>query len=306
MGKENLWPALPFGECRDSMETLHMKMQVIGKVKLALTPFLNHWWNVAFFINASGMTTGLIQYNNLVFEINFDFINHKLEIRTSENSIKVISLATGTVADFYKEIMDNLSSFGVHAEIDPLPAEVPNPVRCDEDMRSIYEKEHVTAWWKILLNSNMVFEKYRSSFRGKQSPVLFYWGSFDLNQTRFFGKPADPPEESGIIMKYAENEVNFAIGFWHGNANYPKPAFYSYHYPAVIGIERSVIKPKSASFNSQLGEFILDYDSIRTDEDPVELILSFLNSTYEESIKLDGWDLNSLKTKIPNDDTTSQ
>lgn len=197
-----------------------MKMQVIGKIKLALTPFLNHWWNVAFFINASGMTTGPIACNNIIFEINFDLTKHELEIRTSEKKISIIPLANGTVADFYREVMESLGNFGIHAEIDLVPAEVPDPVRCDEDMRSTYEKEHVTNWWKILLKVNLVFEKYRSSFSGKQSPVLFYWGSFDLNQARYFGKLAKPPAAGGIIMKYAENEENFSAGFWHGSMNY--------------------------------------------------------------------------------------
>ena len=299
MNKENLWPALPFGECRDSMETLHMKMQVVGKVKLALTPFLNHWWNVGFYLNASGMTTGVIPHKNIIFEVNFDFINHKLTILTSENESKVISLTEGTVADFYSEFMNSLTSLGIKTEIDTLPSEVPNPVRCDEDLRSTYEKKHVNDWWKILLRSNMVFERYRSLFRGKSSPLLFYWGSFDLNNTRFCGKPAEPPASGGIIMKYSENEENFAAGFWHGNANYPKPAFYSYIYPAVPGIEKVKISPEAAKYDPKQGLFILDYDEIRTVEKPEERILEFLNSTYEESAKLAGWDINSFKAIIP-------
>lgn len=299
MGNEHLWPSLTYSKCRDSMETLHMKMQVIGKIKLALTPFLNHWWNVAFHINSSGMTTGLIPYNNILFEISFDLVNHELAIRTSQNKIKVISLAAGTVADFYKEIMKTLASFGIYAEIDTVPAEVPNPVRCDEDMRSTYEREHVTNWWKVLLHSNMIFEQYRSSFRGKQSPVLFYWGSFDLNNTRFSGKEAEPPANSGIIMKYSENEENFAIGFWHGNVSYPKAAFYSYIYPSVKGIEQSVVKPNEASFNPQLGEFILDYDKIRMAKEPDALIMDFLTSTYEECAKLAGWEISSFVNRLP-------
>ncbi len=299
MDKHNILPPLPFGECKDTMETLHMKMQVAGKIKLALTPFLNHWWNVAFHINASGMTTGLIPYNNIIFEINFDLVRHELTVRTSQDRIKVISLASGTVADFYKEIMETLASFGIYAEIDPVPAEVPDPVRCDEEMRSTYEKDQVTNWWKVLLHLNMIFEQYRSSYRGKQSPVLFYWGSFDLNHTRFSGKETEPPANSGIIMQYSENEENFAIGFWHGNMSYPKAAFYSYIYPSVKGIEKAVVKPEEASFNAQLGEFILDYDKIRTAEDPDALILDFFNSTYEECAKLAGWQISSFVNRVP-------
>lgn len=299
MGKENLWPSLPFGECRDSMETLHMKMQVVGKVKLALTPFLNHWWNVAFYINASGMTTGLIPYENIVFEIQFDFVNHDLSIRTGENAVKVISLSAGTVADFYREFMNTLSDLGIKAEIDPVPSEVPNPVRCDEDLRSTYEKVHVHNWWKILLHTNMILEHFRTPFRGKSSPVHFFWGSFDLAHTRFSGKPSEPPEHGGKIMRFAENEENFTLGFWHGNMNYSKPAFYSYIYPSPKGIGEVKVKPETFSYNPKLGLFILDYDEIRTAEKPDELILNFLNSTYEESAKLAGWDINSLKAQVP-------
>jgi hypothetical protein len=299
MNKEKIWPSLPFGECRDSMETLHMKMQIVGKVKLALTPFLNQWWNVGFFINSRGMTTGLIPCGDIIFEVNFDFNEHILSISTNKNELKTIQLSKGTVAEFYSEFMDSLSALGISVKIDPTPSEVPNPVRCDEDMRSTYEKDHVYRWWNILLRANMVFEEFRSSFRGKSSPVLFYWGSFDLNNTRFSGKPAEPPKQSGIIMKYAENEENFAVGFWHGNANYPKPAFYSYHYPAVNGIEKLKISPIAALYNTQLGEFILDYDDVLSSDKPEEMILEFLNSTYKESVKLAGWDIDSFKTIAP-------
>jgi hypothetical protein len=299
MDNENLWPSLPFGECKDTMETLHMKMQVVGKVKLGLTPFLNQWWNVAFYLNTSGMTTGLIPYNDIIFEINFDFTTHELTIRTSENRVKLIDLAAATVADFYREFMNSLNEFGISVTIDPTPAEVPNPIRCDEDTRSTYEKDHVYRWWKILLGTNMVLEKFRSSFRGKSSPVLFYWGSFDLAHSRFSGKTAEHPKQGGIIMKYAENEENFAVGFWHGYMKYQKPAFYSYIYPSAKGIENAKIKPGAASYKPELGLFILDYDVVRTSEKPAERILDFLNSTYEESAKLAGWDIESLKAQIP-------
>lgn len=299
MNKENIWPSLPFNECRDSMETLHMKMQVVGKVKLALTPFINQWWNVAFYVTARGMTTGLIQYKDIVFEIDFDFTRHELSLRTGESEVKMIPLSNGTVADFYNELMTCLKGLGISVTIDTLPAEVPNPIRCEDDTRSTYTKDHVYRWWKILLQSTMVFKRFRAGFRGKASPVLFYWGSFDLNHTRFSGKPAEPPKQGGKIMKYAENEENFAAGFWHGNANYPKPAFYAYHYPALQGIEKVNISPAAASYSTQLGEFILDYDDVRSADDPGKLILDFLNSTYEESAKLAGWDMDSFKVVKP-------
>lgn len=295
----NQWPALPFEDCKDTMETLHMKMQIVGKIKLALTPYLNQWWNVAFSINTSGMTTGLIPFGNLVFEINFDFLKHKLYIRTDDNRVEEISLMKGSVADFYSELMKLLNKLGISVVIDTLPSEVPNPIRCEIDERSTYETGHILNWWQIMLHLKIIFEKFRTTFGGKSSPVQFFWGSFDLSHTRHNGKPAAPPVNGGRIMQFAENEENFACGFWHGNLNYPKPAFYSYIYPAPKGIENAVIKPENASYSTKQGLFILDYDNIRTFDSAEELILEFLNSTYEKSALLAGWDMDSLRTPVP-------
>ncbi|MGH2575223.1 MAG: DUF5996 family protein [Ignavibacteria bacterium] len=299
MSSENIWPSLLYDEWKDTLETLHMKMQIIGKVKLALNPFLNQWWHIAFYINATGMTTGLIPYKNIVFEIDFDFINHNLYIRTSDNQLKVIPLISGSGAGFYREFINTLKAMDISVTINTLPSEVPNPVPCDADERSSYDKEWVYRWWKILVQCEKVFERFRSNFRGKSSPVHFFWGGFDLSYTRYSGKTALPPKQGGRIMKFSENEENFASGFWPGNMNYPKPAFYSYIYPAPKGIETVNIKPQTASYNPMLGEFILNYDDVSKSEAQDELILEFLNSTYEESAKLAGWDIESLKAQVP-------
>jgi hypothetical protein len=299
MNNKKLWPELPFEDCKDTMETLHMKMQIAGKVKLALTPYLNQWWNVAFYLNTSGMTTGPLPYKNIVFEINFDFLKHILTIRVDDNRVKEISLLRGSVSDFYREFMHLLNELGISVVIDTLPSEVPNPIRCDADERSTYETDHILRWWQILLHSKIIFGKFRTSFGGKSSPVHFFWGSFDLSHTRYNGKPATPPEHGGRIMQFAENEENFACGFWHGNLNYPKPAFYSYFYPAPKGIENALIKPGIASYNASQGLFILDYDNIRTSGSAEDLILEFLNSTYEKGAALAMWDTDSLKTPVP-------
>lgn len=299
MNTKSMWPELRFEECRDTLETLHMKMQIAGKVKLALTPYLNQWWNVAFYLNISGMTTGLIPFGNMVFEINFNFLKHKLYIRIDDNRVKEISLLGGSVADFYLEFMNMLDELGISVEIDTLPSEVPNPVRCEIDERSTYVTDHILNWWQILRQSKMIFESFRTSYGGKSSPVHFFWGSFDLSHTRYNGKSARPPENGGRIMQFAENEENFACGFWHGNLKYPKPAFYSYIYPAPKGIEKALIRPAIASYNNGQGLFILDYDDIRTSDSAKELILEFLNSTYEKSALLAGWDTDSLKTPVP-------
>jgi hypothetical protein len=276
-----------------------MKMQVAGKIKLALCPFLNQWWHTAFYFNANGMTTGLIPYDNIIFGIDIDFNEHILIIRTDENKIRKFSLKDCTVAEFYAELMKNLKELGINVTINTLPSEVPNPVHCHEDTRSAYDEKYVHRWWKIQLQSKMIFERFRTSFRGKSSPVHFFWGSFDLNHTRFSGKAADPPEHSGVIMEYSENEENFSCGFWAGNDNYQNPAYYSYIYPAPKGITDTIIIPKEAAFDKKLGLFVLNYDDVRISNDPEKMILDFLNSTYEKSAVLAGWDIASLKAKTP-------
>lgn len=299
MNKENKWPSLPYAEWKETLDALHMKMQVAGKIKLALTPFLNHWWNTAFYMTTSGMTTGLIPYKDIVFEIDFDFNKHSLIIHTANNEIKTISLNNCSVAQFYHELMSALESLGISVKINTVPAEVQNPVPCDIDERSSYDKNYIHSWWQILIQSDMILERFRTPFSGKSSPVHFFWGSFDLAHVRYSGNSAQPPDSGGVIMKYAENEENFAVGFWAGNENYPKPAYYCYIYPAPKGIETLKIKPDAASFDSKQGLFILDYDDVRKSDIPEEMILDFFNSTYEESAKLAGWDIKSLEGPIP-------
>lgn len=299
MGTQYKWPSIPYEGWKDTLDALHMKMQVVGKIKLALNPFLNQWWHTAFYLNTSGMTTGLIPYKDIIFEINFDFVNHVLYIRTSENTVREVALMNCSVAEFYKELIATLKSLGVEVTINTLPSEVPNPVHCYQDTRRAYDKEYVHRFWKIILKSNMIIERFRTPFRGKSSPVHFFWGSFDLAHTRFSGKPAEPPKEGGIIMEFSENEENFSCGFWAGNMNYPKPAYYSYIYPPPKGLEAVNIKPEVASFDAKLGLFILDYDDVRKSQTQDEMILEFLNSTYNESAKLAGWDIESLTGPVP-------
>ncbi len=294
-----LWPALPFDEWKDTIEALHMKMQIAGKLKLELTPFLNHWWNVAFYINVSGMTTGPIPYKNLIFELTFDFINHELHILSSGGERRNVPLTGCSVAEFYNELMAALVGMGIKVTINKLPAEVTDPVPCDIDERSAYDRDYVSHWWKIIANSSVIFERFRSDFRGKSSPVHFFWGSFDLCLSRFCGKMCEPPENGGSIMRFAENEENITFGFWAGNQNYPKPAFYSYIYPAPNGIKGIKIKPDAAGFNPDMGEFILNYNDVRNLTAPEDAIMNFLQSAYNESAKIAGWDIEALKQVSP-------
>ncbi len=293
------WPALPYQEWKETYQTIHMWLQIVGKVKLVLNPFINQWWHITFNITASGLSTGLIPYDNEVFEINFNFINHNLYINTSFGEIKTISLRPRSVAEFYNEFKETLRALDIKLEIPTLPSEVPDPVKFELDNKNrSYDKEYVFRWWYIMTRLWPVFEKFRSLYRGKSSPVHFFWGSFDLNVTRFSGSLCTPPSKDRI-MSFSENEENFSFGFWPGNSRFPAPAFYSYIYPPPKGIEKTFIKPVPASFDNKLKEFLLPYENVRKSPFPEEMITQFLQSTYYESSQLAGWNIKSLECKNP-------
>ncbi len=296
MTSEN-WPSLNYEEWSDTLETLHMKTQIVGKIKLALISFQNQWWNVALYINASGIGSGTIPYKDIVFEINFDFINHNVSITTSDAKQKIVPIEN-SVADFYTELMNALKSLGIEVKIDTLPCEVPNPVRCNEDERRAHDRDYINRWWKVMIGTQKVFEEFRSDFSGKTSPMNFFWGSFDLSGTRFNGNKCEPPMP-GIIMKFAENEENFAYGFWPGNSNYPHAAFYSYMYPSNEKIPDLKIKPDAAFYSKELGEFIMNYEDVRKSDNPEEMILEFIKDTYEKCAEAKGWDVKALKSPTP-------
>lgn len=297
-----MWPDLQYPKWQETLDTLHMWMQIVGKVKLTLAPFINQWWEVAFYVTSTGMTTGDIPYGDDVFQIDFDFQHHILSIYTSTGQVKEIPLTSRSVAAFYDEFMDSLKQLGIHVTIWPVPVEVANLIPFDKDTKhASYDKKYVARWWHILVKVNSVFEQFRTTFRGKSSPVHFFWGSFDLAATRFSGKKADPPHLKGVmgkIMKFAENEENFTFGFWPGDERLPYPAFYSYIYPAPPGYA-SINLNEGASFNERLSECILQYKYVRKVENPVKTILRFLESSYIQSAILAGWDIESLKTQVP-------
>lgn len=276
-----------------------MCMQIAGKIKVKLTPFINHWWNVSFHLTASGMTSGIIPYGNKVFEMNFDFINHNLYIATDKDKSITIPFYPRSVSEFYHELMDSLDKLGIKVKINKIPSEVPDPIPCDIDTKHChYDKGFVNRWWRILLRINIILEKFNTPYYGKSSPIQFFWGSFDLSGTRFSGRAAEPPS-GDIIMRYAENMENFAFGFWAGSTRFPQPALYSYIHPAPKGIETIAIHPDAAYFDKESGLFILLYDDVRKSTNPEKLIMDFLQSTYTESVKLAGWDIKSLEGPFP-------
>jgi len=297
-----MWPSLPYKKWKDTKNTLHMWMQIIGKVKLELSPFLNQWWEVAFYVSATGITTGKIPYNGELLQIDFDFQKHILIFSTSWGKQNTLPLKPQTVATFYGQFTKTLKSMGIDVSIWPTPVEVENPIPFAKDTTHLsYDNKYVEQWWHILVKTIVVFEQFRTSFRCKSSPVQFYWGSFDLNSTRFSGKKVTPPAYRGTmgkIMKYAENEENFAFGFWPGDEKFPHPAFYSYLYPQPSGFD-TISLSDGASFNEKLGECILPYEIVIKSNTPEKVLMHFLDSTYHESAKLAKWDMKALHTEVP-------
>ncbi len=304
-GVESIWPPLPFQEWKESCETLQMWTQIAGKVKLELAPFLNQWWGVAFFVTPRGLTTATIPYGNRTFEINFDFIDHNLSIVTSDDSRKFVPLIPRSVADFYQEFMATLLALDIDVTINTMPVEIPDPIPFEENrVHASYDPVYVNRWWRIMMQVDKVLQRYRTPFVGKSSPVQFYWGSFDLNQTRFSGKPADPPAGAPRFLQLAENEQNVACGFWPGNVTFSgvtlgEPAFYSYTYPEPPGFKEATVRPNAAHYDSRLGEFVLLYKDAYAAASPEQAIMDFYQSTYEAGARLAGWDRGALESSDP-------
>ena len=294
---------MPYEEWKDTLDTLHMWMQIVGKIKLKLDPFLNQWWEVAFYVNAQGITTGRIYFDAKTFEIEFNFIYHYISIKVSDGRKIIIPMKPCCVSKFYKEFTVALKSLGIDVEIYTMPVEFVNPIDFMKDnTHCSYDSKYVTRWWQIILQINLIFDRFRTPFRGKSSPVQFYWGFFDLNSSRFSGKKAQPPKMDGImgkIMRYAENEENFAFGFWPGDEKFPFPAFYSYIYPPPKGLENINLKSEIAAFDKKLSEYILLYEDVIKSANPEKEIENFLQVTYIESAKLAGWDTEALKGESP-------
>ncbi len=290
------WPALPLEEWKDTCETLHMWMQIVGKVRLVLSPFENHWWHVPLYVKARGLTTSPIPYRGRTFEVDFDFINHNLFIQTNDGSLKTMPLISRSVADFYQEFMTSLQSLDIEVTINTLPSEVTNPIHCDQDfVHATYDPEYANRFWRILVQTETVMKRYRSQFLGKCSPVHFFWGSFDLALTFFSGRRA--PERPGVdrMQREATSHEEISVGFWPGDERFLEPAYYSYTYPAPSGIESSSPRPAEAFYDPQLGEFLLRYEDVRNADSPDQALLDFFQSTYEVGANLAQWDRAALE-----------
>jgi hypothetical protein len=286
---ENTWPELPLEAWKNTYATLHMWTQIVGKVRLALSPRINHWWEVPLYVNAVGLTTSAIPYKQRVFEIQFNFLEHKLTISVCDGRQKVLPLRSQPVADFYAEFMSALRSFNIDVHIWPMPVEVPNPIRFDRDTQhSSYDPEYAQRFWRILTLVEPVFKEFRSRFVGKHSPIHFFWGSFDLASTRFSGRRAPERKDADPITREAYSHEVISAGFWPGSGDVKGAAFYAYAAPEPPGFKTASVHPDKA-FYSPLGEFLLMYDDIRRSTEPQKLLMEFLHSTYEAGANLGNW-----------------
>lgn len=297
------WPELPLEAWRQTYATLHMWTQIVGKVRMALTPLINHWWNVPLYVSSRGLTSGAMPCGSRDVEIAFDFIEHELVFTTSDGRRETLRLVPKSVADFYDEVMKSLAGLGVNVRIWPVPVEVSNPVPFAQDRQNAsYDPQYVSRFWQILIRTEHVFRDFRAKFIGKCSPIHFFWGSFDLAVTRFSGRRAPQRPGADAITREAYSHECISHGFWPGGTSFgkevPVPVYYSYTAPEPPGLRDDPIRPQAARFDANLSEFILPYDAVRTAASPAEALTQFLQSTYEAGANRAGWNRAELERDV--------
>ncbi len=286
------WPPLPWKEWRDTLDTLHIWTQVVGKTRLELCPPQNHWWHVPLYVSPRGLTTSSIPYGALIFDVEFDFIDHVLRIRTSAGESGTLQLAPRTVADFYAEYLSALHAMGIDLKLThPHPDEIPNPIPfADDRQHKSYDPVAAHRFWLALISADRILREFSGRFLGKTSPVHFFWGSFDLAVTRFSGRPAPPRPGADKMTRVAYSHEVISGGFWPGDERFPEAAFYAYAAPAPAEFGKARVRPDAAFYSDTLGEYLLRYDDVRKAEDPHAAVLDFLQSTYEAGARLGNWD----------------
>jgi hypothetical protein len=300
-----VWLELNYANWKDTCATLHMWTQIVGKIRLTLTPWTNHSWHVTLYVTARGLTTSPIPHGNFTFEIDFDFIDHHLRILKSDGGQRSLELKPRTVAAFYKAVMTALNELGLPVKIDIMPNEIPNPIPFDRDeQHRSYDPEYANRFWRVLVQADRVFKEFRSRFCGKCSPVHFFWGAPDLAVTRFSGRTAPPhpggfPHLPDAVTREAYSQEVSSLGFWPGADVMPMAIFYSYAYPEPAGFPEAKVKPGAASYNAQFHEFVLPYDAVRTSKSPDDAILDFAQSTYDAASTLSNWDRGALEERKP-------
>lgn len=291
MTQSQRWPALPLAEWKDTYATLHMWTQIVGKIRLALCPNINHYWGTALYVTARGLTTSPMPYAKGVFEINFDFVAHELGITTSTGESRAFRLMPRTVAEFYFELMSALSSLGIEVKVWAMPVEVPRPVRFNlDEAHKSYDPEYAQRFWRILTSVDVVLKEFRARFIGKVSPVHFFWGSFDLAVTRFSGRRAPERPDADPITREAYSHEVISHGFWPGDGEIIKDAaFYAYAAPEPEGFKSQRVLPAKAFYSGEKNEFFLMYDDVRLANSPEQALLDFCESTYEAGATLGNW-----------------
>ena len=301
MSENTIWPDLPLAAWSDACDTLHLWTQIVGKVRIALTPLINHWWNATLFVTARGLVAPAMPHAGCTFDVTFDFANHCLFIETSDCRVESFALKPMAVADFYAEFMQRLRRLGIDVHIWTMPSEIENAIPFDRDYtHAQYDAAYARNFWLTLLQANRVMNEFRARFIGKVSPVHFFWGSFDLAVTRFSGRTAPPPKGvtpnvANWVMAEAYSHEVSSCGFWPGNGGFSRAAFYVYAYPEPAGYGDSRLSAAEAYYDKDLGQFILPYDAVRQARDPDILLLGFLQETYARAADLAKWDRKALE-----------
>lgn len=299
------WPSLPFQEWKETYATLHMWTQIVGKIRLVQTPWVNHSWHTTLYLTARGLTTSPIPYGNRTFQIDFDFIAHSLLIRTSDGAVKTMPLAPRPVAAFYEELFEKLAELNLKVKIHTTPNELADPIPFEKDYEhAAYDADYANRFWRALVQVDRVFKQFRARFIGKCSPVHFFWGSFDLAVTRFSGRPA-PEHPGGVphlpdwVAREAYSHEVSSCGFWPGSEQMPQPMFYSYAYPEPQGFSAARVRPGGAGYDLALKEFVFPYDEVRQSPSPDETLLDFLQSSYEAAADSGAWARAELEQPTP-------
>jgi hypothetical protein len=302
MSKRNsAWPDLPYQDWKDTYATMHMWSQIVGKIRMESSPWMNHSWHVTLYVTSKGLTTSLIPGRDKPFQIDFDFIGHRLVIQTAEGEERAFALEPGPVSGFYEKVFSRMADLGIDVKIDKMPNEVEKPIPFDEDEEHrSYDPEYAGRFWRALVEISRVFSEFRGNFIGKCSPVHFFWGAFDLAVSRFSGRGA-PEHPGGIpnlpdrIVKEAYSQEVCSCGFWPGGDYLPYPVFYSYAYPEPAGFSEAKVKPDEAIYSDDMKEFILPYDAVRKSDSPGSKLMEFLETTYEAAANLGKWDRKALE-----------
>lgn len=290
----DIWPSLPLKDWQDTYSTLHMWTQIVGKIRLTQTPLINHWWNTTLYVTSRGLTTSPIPYNHRTFQIDFDFLDHRLQVCANDGATSSLALAPRSVADFYEELMGTLRSMELEVQIHAKPDEVADPIPFAEDhQHASYDPEYANRFWRILVQADRVFKRFRSRFIGKCSPVHFFWGSFDLAVTRFSGRRAPERPGADAITREAYSHEVISHGFWPGGGAVEAPLFYSYTAPPPVGLEKQLIHP--GSYSTELSEFVYPYDDLRQTASPDDALIEFMQSTYEAGARLANWNREELE-----------